>query len=535
MSDNDRKPFTFAPSQVWEGNDGTWSTFIVRVGTPAQLFRVIPSLQGSQTLIPLPEGCTQSDPDDYSQQRGVYDFEGRKSPGFRTNLSTTWKTVGLYKLSLGTNLDFSGNAHFGFDVVGLMVQNAGGLTLENQVVGGIATKDFYLGVFGLGVKPTNFSGFDHPQPSFIQTMKNQALIPSLSLAYTAGASYRIPKLPGSLVLGGYDSSRFTANEKKFPFAEDDDRVLSIGIQAITLTNTVKGTVSPLDRPILSSIDTTSPHIWLPKSTCDQLEAAFGLIYDQETDLYLVNHTMRERLLTLRPTMIFTFGNDKNPADMVTITLPYASFDLQASHPFYPNNTNYFPIRRAANDTQYTLGRTFLQEAYVIADYERSEFSIHQALFRSHMPDQNIVTIPSSSEPPNSSSNGHTQNDTGLPKKMIIGLGVGLGYFFVTSFLLLLFLYSRRKRKHDVQPSTEDLPKALPSMPEVDAQGVYEVHTSPAEIPTTCSEGYGAWEVDAAAQCILLSDDLGSGPQGHELHGNGENTNEPRATLAENVT
>jgi hypothetical protein len=27
-----------------------------------------------------------------------------------------------------------------------------------------------------------------------------------------------------------------------------------------------------------------------------------------------------------------------------------------------NQTRYFPLQRAANDTQYTLGRTFLQEA-----------------------------------------------------------------------------------------------------------------------------------------------------------------------------
>jgi hypothetical protein len=27
-----------------------------------------------------------------------------------------------------------------------------------------------------------------------------------------------------------------------------------------------------------------------------------------------------------------------------------------------NTTSYFPLKRAANDTQYTLGRAFLQEA-----------------------------------------------------------------------------------------------------------------------------------------------------------------------------
>jgi hypothetical protein len=86
--------------------------------------------------------------------------------------------------------------------------------------------------------------------------------------------------------------------------------------------------------------------------------------------------MHDRLLTLNPSVSFSLGNDNNPANWVTITLPYAAFDLQVSHPFYTVRTNYFPIRRAKNSTQYTLGRTFLQEAYVIADYERANFSIH---------------------------------------------------------------------------------------------------------------------------------------------------------------
>jgi hypothetical protein len=70
---------------------------------------------------------------------------------------------------------------------------------------------------------------------------------------------------------------------------------------------------------------------------------------------------------------------------VNITLPYDAFDLQLSYPYLPNTTYadpskyYFPLRQAANETQYVLGRAFLQEAYLITDYERNNFSIHQAV------------------------------------------------------------------------------------------------------------------------------------------------------------
>ena len=37
------------PSQIWDGNDGAWSTFIIRIGTPAQYFRVLPSTNSEET------------------------------------------------------------------------------------------------------------------------------------------------------------------------------------------------------------------------------------------------------------------------------------------------------------------------------------------------------------------------------------------------------------------------------------------------------------------------------------------------------
>jgi hypothetical protein len=180
-------PFVFQPSQVWDGDDGSWSTFIIRVGTPAQTFRVLPSTAGQETWIPVPEGCLASDPENCGDRRGVYPFQG-KELGFQYNASSTWKNIGLYDLILETNLNYTGNGLYGFDTVGTMVD--GGLVLEQQIVAGIATKDFLLGVLGLGPKPSNFSNFEHPQPSFVQTLKDQNKIPSLSYAYTAGAPYR---------------------------------------------------------------------------------------------------------------------------------------------------------------------------------------------------------------------------------------------------------------------------------------------------------------------------------------------------------
>ena len=40
-----------------------------------------------------------------------------------------------------------------------------------------------------------------------------------------------------------------------------------------------------------------------------------------------------------------------------------------------NTTRYFFLTKTANECEYTLWRTFLQEAYLTADYERRKLSI----------------------------------------------------------------------------------------------------------------------------------------------------------------
>jgi hypothetical protein len=189
MVSNQASPIEFSPSQEFDGNDGRWSTFVIRVGSPEQNFRVLPALATGETVIPLPDGCIESDPPNCGALRGVYPFQGRSSNGFLVNESSTWLEIGLYDTSLKKELNYSVNALYGLDNVGLMVQNSGGPTLSNQVVAGIAAKDVYLGLLGLSPKAANFSEFEHPQKSFISTLRDEGKIPSLSYGYTAGAYY----------------------------------------------------------------------------------------------------------------------------------------------------------------------------------------------------------------------------------------------------------------------------------------------------------------------------------------------------------
>lgn len=164
--------------------------FIVTVGTPAQSFSVLPSTANQQTWVPVPEGCDSSlvgNLSDCGDSRGVWPFGSEDSDGFQTSLSSTWRDIGLYRLFIEEHLGITGNGLFGYDSVG--VGEAGNATVvENQVVGGIGTPSYWLGLLGLGANYTNFSEDEQPS-SLLRTMKDSGKIPSLSYGYTAGAPY----------------------------------------------------------------------------------------------------------------------------------------------------------------------------------------------------------------------------------------------------------------------------------------------------------------------------------------------------------
>jgi len=163
-----------------------------------------------------------------------------------------------------------------------------------------------------------------------------------------------------LIFGGYDSSRFVSNSASFTLNQDIDRDIVVAIQSITYSGTTQSTL--LSTPTFAFIESTDQNIWLPEAACQAFEQAFGLSIDNKTGLYLMNSTQYTQLAAENPQVTFTLSNSLSGGETVSIVLPFGAFALQASYPFTPNDTYYFPLKKAANDTQNTLGRVFLQEA-----------------------------------------------------------------------------------------------------------------------------------------------------------------------------
>ncbi|KAL8789039.1 MAG: hypothetical protein Q9195_007005 [Heterodermia aff. obscurata] len=387
--------------------------FTIGVGVPPQKVQVLPSTELSQTLVIIPDGCSVStgDPSNCTQTRGgAYD----------SDKSSNWTSKNIFPINAEQNLGLthnSDNGAYGYDELALPTINGDNVTLNQQLISGVATKDFYLGSLGLSSSPISFEDPPDTRPSLITSLQNANLIPSLSYAYTAGAFYR--NQTGSLTLGGYDTSRFVPNDVSIEFATNPIRQLVVALKSITFSDSKSTDSSLLSDGILTLIDSTVPDIWLPLAACQSFEEAFGIEFEPISTLYLVNSTIHDNLLKQNASVTFELGSGLGDGASVNITLPYASFNLDVSYPLVPENkpSKYFPLRRAADDTQYTLGRTFLQESYLIVDYGAQNFSISQATV-SESPAQ-VVAISASNVTESSTSGTSSPSPTSTNTPAIV--------------------------------------------------------------------------------------------------------------------
>jgi hypothetical protein len=144
---------------------------------------------------------------------------------------------------------------------------------------------------------------------------------------------------------------------------------------------------------------------------------------------------------------------------INITLPYAAFDLTASTPLATPATRYFPLKRAANSTQWVLGRTFFQEAFVVADYERKNFSVFPCQWEANIntdivsiisPTYGVTPVPEPSGSNSTSNPSRGSTNAGPIAGGIVGGIAGLA--IITA--LIYFFYWRPNRRQDYTTNGE---------------------------------------------------------------------------------
>ncbi|KAI4214913.1 MAG: hypothetical protein LQ351_002626 [Letrouitia transgressa] len=429
-------------SPNWLGLDGNWSPVSIRVGTPPQWIDVLVSTASQETWAVGGGGCDGTDK--CTRERGGL-FEIRNS--------SSWLEGGYAALGLDLQLGFGGYGRYGFDSIALSDH----VSVPEQIVAVINTTEYWTGFLGLGIKATNFT--DANRLTFLSSLiENQSLIPSHSYGYTAGAYYRLKGVPASLTLGGFDAARFESHDISFDLDANQEPVVAINQITVTAQPLAASNISTgwsENRTTLLStadsafftLDSSTPYLWLPESVCDRVEKSLGLVYDPKLELYTFqqNTTQYETLKNWNLTFDFTISDLPNSANEITLSLPYATFDSQLEYPFpglnateFSEPTKYFPLRRAKNDTQFTLGRTFMQETYLIVDYERNNFSVYQAKFASNaVLKRTLVDI---SRPRNSTLKGPGElHGSRLNTRSLVGIAIGASVALL-SLIALIAIY-----------------------------------------------------------------------------------------------
>jgi len=201
---------------------------------------------------------------------------------------------------------------------------------------------------------------------------------------------------------------------------------------------------------------------------------------------LLNDSLHNSLISKNASITFELGSVAGTAQnysqpTINITLPYASFDLTATYPFIGQNTGnqsasswYFPLKQAANSTQYTLGRTFLQEAYLIVDYGRANFSISQTAF---LGASSLVGISS----PGSEATPSPSQSQGLSAAAIAGIAIGIPA--VVGIIAATIWCYIRKRKGTVGTIAEDHAVRTEAVRPVEKEAGFLHMGYKAELPT----------------------------------------------------
>lgn len=181
-----------------DGNDGRWSTFVVQIGTPPQVVKLLISTSGQETWAVTPDACEADDANCRNGRGHLYNMSS----------SSTWNQNDFFLLTDESNIGEGGQGLYGYDRLQTGWQGGGGVAVNRSIVAGSSTgpylgkcfmdsmysgeqhANFTSGQLGISPRPTNFSDFNDPEPSFLTLLKESDQISSLSYGYTAGAFYR---------------------------------------------------------------------------------------------------------------------------------------------------------------------------------------------------------------------------------------------------------------------------------------------------------------------------------------------------------
>ncbi|KAI1119904.1 aspartic peptidase domain-containing protein [Nemania abortiva] len=313
-------------------------------------------------------------------------------------------------------------------------------------------------------------------------------IPSNSFAMHIGSAN--PPMPGSLYFGGYDQNRIVGDI----LTETDDYTKAISLKDIGITvvdgsspwnfTSQDGLLAAKNASITSggikvSVDGCSPYLTLPQSTCDAIASHLPVKYNGNLGLYIwqQDDPKYAQIVSSASTLDFTFLAGSN-TQYVTISVPFPHLNLTLTEPLVDTDQQYFPCYTGPSGS-YTLGRAFLQDAFVGANWDSKTWWLAQAP-GPNIPTAQVVTLTESDTEIQASKNDWKESwsgswkaltpeevtgtqpattstvstpstsatasaSSGLSTGAAAGIGVGVGVVVLGLLAALAFFFFRRRK------------------------------------------------------------------------------------------
>ena len=405
-------PFLLNISTNSHGPDGPWQAITIQLGTPPQALDVYPA--GVWESIILAKQVCSNFASTLCGTGGLFDPSVSDS---YDNRSITFRKNSPQVPDSDAVMKYTGLKNDVMDTLILPATGTavGGATVSNLSIGLYSSLYMtypdgsnyppQLGFLSLGPRVNQI--FDPINASLIPgAVMEQGRIDSNSYGLHVGSAAL--KLPLSLWLGGYDALRLSG-----PVATqqvDDQFHLEIDLYDIGIGVESGGSPFPYAsrQGILSDgntsitgaipvlMDPASPYLSLPNSTCASITRDLPVTYQAGYGLYFWNTTDPQYLrITKSPSYLsFTFGLNHSTASTdgnITINVAFQLLDLTLDAPLISTPTSYFPCQPPLSGQQYSLGRAFLQAAFIGVNWGRQtsgEWYLAQA------PGPNIPSLPS---------------------------------------------------------------------------------------------------------------------------------------------
>ncbi|KAL8719655.1 MAG: hypothetical protein Q9181_008037, partial [Wetmoreana brouardii] len=119
------------------------------------------------------------------------------------------------------------------------------------------------------------------------------------------------------------------------------------------------------------LDSLAPYLHLPQSTCDAIASYLPVTYQKRYKLYFwdTEKPDYEKIITSPSYLSLTFRTSGLEQANLTIKVPFSLLNLTLQAPIIVSPTQFFPCRPPLAGGVYTLGRAFLQAAFMGVHYD----------------------------------------------------------------------------------------------------------------------------------------------------------------------